>query len=103
MRVCTYVSPRDKDGESRPVLKPLTETMLSCSVVSDSATLWTGAHSPPGSSVCEVFSGKKTREGCYFPPPGDLPHPGIKPSSPVSPELQDDSLPAEPLGKSMVC
>ena len=66
MRVCTYVSPRDKDGESRPVLKPLTETMLSCSVVSDSATLWTGAHSPPGSSVCEVFQARKLERVAIF-------------------------------------
>ena len=28
-----------------------------------------------------------------FPPPGDLPNPGIKPASPVAPELQVDSLP----------
>ena len=31
-------------------------------------------------------------EGILFPPPGDLPHPGIKPRSPP---LQVDSLPAE--------
>ena len=30
------------------------------------------------------------RVGC--PPPEDLPHPGIKPMSPVSPALQVDSL-----------
>ena len=35
-----------------------------------------------------------------FPPPGDLPNPGIKPVSPVSPALQADSLPtAVPEGK----
>ena len=34
-----------------------------------------------------------------FPPPGDLPNPGIKPASPVSPTLQADSSPAEPSGK----
>ena len=28
-----------------------------------------------------------------FPPPGDLPNPQIKPTSPVSPSLQADSLP----------
>ena len=38
--------------------------------------------------------------GLPFLPPGDLPHPGIKPDSPVSPALQADSLPAEPSGKS---
>ena len=31
-----------------------------------------------------------------FPPPGDLPDSGIKPTSAVSPALQADSLPAEP-------
>ena len=34
-----------------------------------------------------------------FPSLGDLPDPGIEPTSPVSPVLQADSLPAEPLGK----
>ena len=33
-----------------------------------------------------------------FPSPGDLPNPGIEPRSP---ELQADSLPAEPQGKPM--
>ena len=32
-----------------------------------------------------------------FPPPVDLPDPGIKPASPVSPAVQVDSLSAEPL------
>ena len=35
--------------------------------------------------------------GLPFPPPEDLPDPGIKPTSPVSPVLQADSLSAEPL------
>ena len=37
--------------------------------------------------------------GLSFPPPGDLPDPGIEPVSPMSPTLQADFLPAEPLGK----
>ena len=37
--------------------------------------------------------------GLPFPIPGDLPDPGIKPSSPMSPTLQEDSLPTEPLRK----
>ena len=36
-----------------------------------------------------------------FPSPGDLPDPGIKATSPVSPVLQADSFPADPLGKSL--
>ena len=31
--------------------------------------------------------------GLLFPPPGDLPDPGVEPESPVSPALQADSLP----------
>ena len=37
--------------------------------------------------------------GLPFPPPGNLPNPGIKPTSPLSPSLQVDSLLAEPSGK----
>ena len=36
--------------------------------------------------------------GLPFPPPGDLPDPRIKPTSPVSPTLQVDSLPTESSG-----
>ena len=34
-----------------------------------------------------------------FPPPGELPDPGIKPAPLGSPALQADSLPVAPLGK----
>ena len=37
--------------------------------------------------------------GLPFPASGDLPNPGIKPKSLVSPALQVDSLLLEPLGK----
>ena len=40
--------------------------------------------------------GQNTVVGNHFPSPGDLPNPGIEPSSPA---LQADSLPAEPQGK----
>ena len=43
--------------------------------------------------------GKNTGVGCQFPPPGDLPDPGIEPMCPVSPALQEDSLPVELCGK----
>ena len=39
--------------------------------------------------------------GLPFPSPRDLPEPGIEPASPVSPALQADSLPTEPLGKPL--
>ena len=42
------------------------------------------------------FSGQEYWSGVPCPPPGDLPHPGVEPRSPV---LQADSLPSEPPGK----
>ena len=48
------------------------------------------------------FSGKEYRSGLLFPSAGDLPDPGIEPKAPVSLALQADSLPAEPLEKSMI-
>ena len=47
-----------------------------------------------GSSKQESWS------GLPFPPPGDLPDPGIKPSSPVSPALAGRFFTTEPPGKS---
>ena len=40
--------------------------------------------SPPGSSVQRILQAR-IRSGLLFPPPGDLPNPGIKPTSPKSP------------------
>ena len=60
------------------------------------ATTWTVARQAP---LSMGFSSQEYWRGLPFPPPGDLPDPGIKPASPVSPALQVDSLPAEPLGK----
>ena len=42
------------------------------------------------------FSRQEYWSGLPFPPPGDLPDPGIEPGSP---SLQTDALPSEPLGK----
>ena len=47
------------------------------------------------------FSRQEYWSGLPCPPPGVLPNPVIKPSSPASPELQVSSLPAEPLGKPL--
>ena len=52
-----------------------------------------------GSSVHGILQAR-ILSGLPFPPPGGLPDLGIKPKSPVSPALQMDSLPAEPLLKS---
>ena len=62
------------------------------------ATLWTIAHQAPLSTG---FSRQEYWSRLPFPPPGDLPDPGTEPESPVSPALQVDSLPAEPLQKPL--
>ena len=60
------------------------------------ATPWPIALQAP---LSIVFSRQEYWNGLPFPPPGDLPSPWIKPTSPVFPALQVDSLPVEPLGK----
>ena len=44
------------------------------------------------------FSRQEYWSGLLWPPPGDLPDPGIEPESPVAPALQVDSLPLSPQG-----
>ena len=56
--------------------------------------LWTVACQ---ASLSLEFSRQEYRSGLTFRLPGDLPDPGIKPTSST---LQVDSLPAEPSGKS---
>ena len=70
--------------------------MLSRSVMSSSANFCAVARQP---AYPWHFSGKDTGAGCHFPPPGDLPDPGIESTPPESPALQENSLPAEPSGK----
>ena len=65
--------------------------MCVCSVVSDSS----GPHGlSPTRLLCPWdFPKKNTRvSGLPFLSPGDLPDSGVKPTSPVSPALQADSL-----------
>ena len=57
------------------------------------ATPWTVAHQ---ASPSMGFSRQEYWSGLPFPSPGDLPNPGIEPSSPG---LQADALPSEPPGK----
>ena len=59
-------------------------------------TLWIVAHQAP---LSMGFFRQEYWSGLPFPSPGDLPDPGIKPQSPVSPALQVDSLTPEPSGK----
>ena len=60
------------------------------------ATLWTVAGQAP---LSLGFSGKNTEVGCHVPSPGDLPHPETELTSPLSPAVQEGSLPADPGGK----
>ena len=46
------------------------------------------------------YPGKKHWNDLPVPPPGDLPNPGIKPVSPLSPELAGRFFTTEPPGKS---
>ena len=63
------------------------------------ATLWTVACQAP-------LSKQFPRQGCWsglsFPSPGDLPHPGIKYISPVSPALHSNSLPLSHQGNPIL-
>ena len=59
--------------------------MLSCfSCVRFCVTLWTAANQAPLSTE---FSRQEYWSGLPFPSPGDLPNPGIKPGSLMSPAL----------------
>ena len=58
------------------------------------ATPWTVAYQ---ASPSMEFSMQEYWSGLPFPSPGDIPHPGIKPSSPA---LEADTLTSEPPGKT---
>ena len=51
---------------------------------------WTVAHCAP---LSMEFSRQESRSKLPFPTPGDLPNPGIRPTSLVPPSLQVGSLP----------
>ena len=65
-------------------LPPRDGCVLGRSVVSDSATPWTVACQ---ASLSMGFSRQENCSGWPFPPPGDLPHPGIEPTSLTAPAL----------------
>ena len=62
------------------------QSFQSCLTLCDSMD-----HSLPGSSVHGLLEAKYWSVLPY-PPAGDLPNPGIEPSSPATPTLQVDSL-----------
>ena len=63
-------------------------------------TPWTAAHQAP---LSLGFSRHEYCSGLPCPSPGDLPDPGIKPTSPVSPALAGGFFTTEPPGKLLFC
>ena len=70
------------------------------------ATLWT-VTAPPTAQALSValsmgFSRQEHWSELPCPPPGDLPDPGIKPTSLMAPALQVDSLPLSHWGSPLI-
>ena len=61
-------------------------------------TLWTVARQAP---LSMGFSRQEYQSGLPCPPPGDLPHPWIQPTSPISSAWQVDSLPLSHWGSPL--
>ena len=72
-----------------PTVKSERKVAQSCPTL---ATPWTVAYQAPQSTE---FSRQEHWSGLSFPSPGDLPNPGIEPSSP---SFQADALTSEPPG-----
>ena len=71
--------------------------MLRAKSLSDPfAMLWTVAHQAP---LSKGFSRQEYWSGLPFPSLGDLPNPGIKPTSPASPALASGLFTSVPPGK----
>ena len=67
-------------------------------LLANSATLWTlGSQNP----LSNGFSTQKYWSGLPFPSPGDHPHPGIEPASPVSPAFAGRFFTTEPAAKTI--
>ena len=63
------------------------------------ATPWTALHSAP---LSMEFCRQESWGELPFPFPGDIPNPGVKPLSPVSPALAGRFFTSEPCGKPSV-
>ena len=93
------ISGLNRGGERKLGLKLLSSNMcmLSCSVMSNS--LWPMDCSPPGSSVHGTFQAR-ILGWVAISSPGDLPDPGVKRASPVSPSLSGTLITTELSGES---
>ena len=81
-------------GEQLRALEPGRRACVCCI----SLTLWTVAHK---ALLSRGFSREEYWSGLPFPPPGDLPDPGVKPTSFASPALTDRFFATAPLGKPL--
>ena len=82
------------------MLKVIYNTCCCCLVTKSDTTPCNPVDcSQPGSSVHGIFPGKTTGVGYHFLLLGDLPDPGIEPTSPV---LAGGFFTTEPLGKSNI-
>ena len=84
--------PRDRTQVSRIATRLFTIWKWKWSRVRLFATPWTVAYQ---TALSVGFSRQEYWSGLPFPPPVDLPNPGIEPGSPA---LQTDALPSEPPG-----
>ena len=75
----------------------ISSCFLTCAKVSESCSIVSDSLRPHGLYSPWNSLGQYTGVGSHSLFPGDLPNPGVKPRSPA---LQEDSLPAEPPGKS---
>ena len=79
------------------------QVMPVCSVAKSCLTLCDLMDcSPPGSSVRGIYQARVQRSRLPFPPPGNLPNPGIEPSFPESPVLAGRFFTTEPPGEAPV-
>ena len=88
-----FIDRIDAEAETPALWPPDKEEEKAFSRVQLFATPWPVAHQAP---LSMGFSRQEYWSGLPFPPPGDLPDPGIEPRSPT---LQADALPSEPPGK----
>ena len=87
-------------GKTRDLFKKIRDTkgtFHARSVVSDSASLWAVALQAP---LSVGFSRQECWSGLSCPSPGDLPDPGIEPTSLVSPASAGGFFTTEPPEKS---
>ena len=92
----TPLSPNKENVEIKRTFYP--EVEHACMLVARHLTPWTIAHQAP---LSMGFSRQEYWSGWSYPPPGDLPHPGIEPTSLVSPALAGRFFTTVSLGKTL--